>query len=649
MQVVDELLNCWRQTGIETVSSQSVHRLLLKAWKKYRLILKDSSRFNSTKKRAVGLYKLECTQLFDIAKCKCVDFCNCTSNSKIPEKIFDFLIDQRTSRIKTFCPSWKLEKNIETAVPTPSSSSSPQSDNNSESQQDEIDLDEIDEDVDSSVDNDSEDDQWEPRPKPKRQRIKLKASAMICERYGIANRAGAALVTAVLEDIGVVTPDDKRLVVDHHKLKRARNSCRKMLRENKNVTKFPGLFIDGRKDRTLKATVKGNVRYTSVVKEEHFSVLAEPGGEYIGHVSVASGSASAITGEIFDYLNRENIPKDFDAVGCDSTNVNTGWENGIIRSIETCLQRPLQWLICLLHLNELPLRHLLQRLDGPTTGPNAFKGPIGRGLKNSTKLPLAKFKKIPCKLPTLPNDISTDQKYLYNICTAISTGKCSDRLAQMHPGNICHSRWLTIANHILRTYVGTARPSKVLVTLTTFIIKVYAPNWFAIKTMPNCYNGAVIYHKFLTSTRYLPVYLKKIVDPVLRRNCYYAHPENILIAMLCDSRENVRKLAVERIVAARAKKPKKSRVFRVPPINLSANDYTQMIDWEKVLITEPPITTKFSKSELESVYERKKDIKSFNLPCHTQAVERCVKVNTSIFYLSSLKQLYDYSWLQKPH
>ena len=30
----------------------------------------------------------------------------------------------------------------------------------------------------------------------------------------------------------------------------------------------------------------------------------------------------------------------------------------------------------------------------------------------TTKLPVVKFKKIPCQLPELPTDISTDQKYL---------------------------------------------------------------------------------------------------------------------------------------------------------------------------------------------------------------------------------------------
>ena len=33
---------------------------------------------------------------------------------------------------------------------------------------------------------------------------------------------------------------------------------------------------------------------------------------------------------------------------------------------------------CLLHINELPLRAVFTSLDGPTTGPKSFEGPIGK-------------------------------------------------------------------------------------------------------------------------------------------------------------------------------------------------------------------------------------------------------------------------------
>ena len=81
----------------------------------------------------------------------------------------------------------------------------------------------------------------------------------------------------------------------------------------------------------------------------------------------------------------------FVAIGCDGTNVNTGRKGGIIALMEQELQKPLQWLICQLHANELPLRHLLIHLDGATSGPHAFKGKIGKAMSVCETLPIVDF------------------------------------------------------------------------------------------------------------------------------------------------------------------------------------------------------------------------------------------------------------------
>lgn len=164
-----------------------------------------------------------------------------------------------------------------------------------------------------------------------------------------------------------------------------------------------------------------------------------------------------------------------------------------IRLLESRLQRPLQWLVCQLHANELNLRHLFEHLDGTTTGPKSFSGPIGKTLHNCEYLPVKPFRAMPCMLPDITRsreDLSTDQLYLFEMCDAIGRGECDERLAKRKPGKICHSRWLTTANSILRLYVATENPSENLATLTEFIIKVYAPMWFRIKTRPKCVYGA---------------------------------------------------------------------------------------------------------------------------------------------------------------
>ena len=83
-------------------------------------------------------------------------------------------------------------------------------------------------------------------------------------------------------------------------------------------------------------------------------------------------------------------------VGSDGTAVMTGKSKEFIASLETLIRRLLQWVICLLHLNELPLIHVFQNLDGVTSGPDSFSGPIGRQLNGAASdWKVVKFKSIP--------------------------------------------------------------------------------------------------------------------------------------------------------------------------------------------------------------------------------------------------------------
>ena len=54
---------------------------------------------------------------------------------------------------------------------------------------------------------------------------------------------------------------------------------------------------------------------------------------------------------------------------------------------------------------------------------------------------------------------------------------------------MAHSRWLTKANRILRLYVSQDDPSTALQLVTLFIVQVYVPEWFFIKTKPSCKDG----------------------------------------------------------------------------------------------------------------------------------------------------------------
>ena len=68
---------------------------------------------------------------------------------------------------------------------------------------------------------------------------------------------------------------------------------------------------------------------------------------------------------------------------------------------------------------------------------------------------------------------------------------------------------------------------------------------------------------------------KTTVERVLQDNSYWAHPENILIAMLGDDREVIRRRAVLLIRAAREKYDQTDhpRQFRPPVLNFAAEFY----------------------------------------------------------------------------
>ena len=66
---------------------------------------------------------------------------------------------------------------------------------------------------------------------------------------------------------------------------------------------------------------------------------------------------------ISTFLNTFGISATLKLVGADSTNLNTSGKEGAIALLEQLLGRRLVWSICLLHTNELPLRHLIATLD----------------------------------------------------------------------------------------------------------------------------------------------------------------------------------------------------------------------------------------------------------------------------------------------
>ena len=196
---------------------------------------------------------------------------------------------------------------------------------------------------------------------------------------------------------------------------------------------------------------------------------------------------------------------------------------------------------------------------------------------------------------------------------------------------MCHSRWLTTANRILRLYISKECPDKHLITLVTYIVKVYAPIWFEIKSKPSCTDGSRYLFQMIRYTRYLSTNLKRIVDPVIQTNSYFGHPENLLIAMATDERPHIRQLALRRVLAARSSNNEtdtEPRVFKVPLLNFEAQDFTEIISWSSNKRTEPPMFRSFPSNQLEENIRSSEMLQFQSFPCHTQAVERGIKLVT---------------------
>lgn len=111
---------------------------------------------------------------------------------------------------------------------------------------------------------------------------------------------------------------------------------------------------------------------------------------------------------------------------------------------------------------------------------------------------------------------------------------------------------MTLANSVLRLYVGTLKPTDALVTIVTFILRVYAPTWFNVKLNNKCVNGSYNLWFLIKASSYLSQEHKEVVNKSIQTNAFFGHHENILLGMIRDKNKKIRELACERILKARS-------------------------------------------------------------------------------------------------
>ena len=325
-------------------------------------------------------------------------------------------------------------------------------------------------------------------------------TVMAAMRGGVSQRTLANILSSFVVDMGLASKEDPRLLVDQAKV--AREQEREMTRligraeDWMRSSGIDAVLFDG-KDEKAKAwvTLPCGTKVIRHVKEDHIS-LTDGEGEFLMHFTrekvegVRAGQVIAL--RMATFLKTFGIDSTLQMIGADSTNLNTGNKEGAIALLERQLGKRLVWSICMLHTNELPLRHLIKHLDGPTGSGNTLTGPAGRLLPQTQSLAYnPNFTPLSCGEPlvNLPPkvlaDLSWDQQYGYKMIQALEAGSVPHSLQIMVIGPLDHARWLTCANRFLdlwtRIHGLSGQDLENLRQICLFILGVYYKQWFAIK------------------------------------------------------------------------------------------------------------------------------------------------------------------------
>ncbi len=280
-------------------------------------------------------------------------------------------------------------------------------------------------------------------------------------RGDVSSRLGAALINALLYDLEPLLKENiniKDILMDKCKIDRAKNKVRLLSKDeqSKDKSKLNCIGIDGRIDQETKTFKEiknpdGSICLKPcIIAEHHLTFTSECGsksGEYLTHETIpnigATGlvMAQAAHKVLAEYESVDSIK----ALLLDNTAANVGHLNGLVVSLENIIGRPLQLIGCSLHQNELPWKAVFRKIDGATTGPRTFDGKIGILCQEDMEdKPQIKFKPIGSSLVELPseilNDLSHDQRLLYEYTSGIQNGSVNSVYASRKVGPVNHAR-----------------------------------------------------------------------------------------------------------------------------------------------------------------------------------------------------------------
>jgi len=180
-------------------------------------------------------------------------------------------------------------------------------------------------------------------------------------RTKTSKRAAALLASSLLEDVELVTTEDKSMVIAPSEVQRGRKALLETVTKDFSAELWESglraLYYDGRDDETLISHKQGNTFHRTTKKEHHVVLVGEPGAQYLGHVTTKTKEGVSTKEAAQEYFEEKGIETlGLLVLGCDETLTNTGWKSGSTACIEKAFDKLLQRVVCLLHAVELPLR-----------------------------------------------------------------------------------------------------------------------------------------------------------------------------------------------------------------------------------------------------------------------------------------------------
>lgn len=481
----------------------------------------------------------------------------------------------------------------------------------------------------------------------------------VADRLDLSEVGSALITNAVFETIGLIHDDAKALVVTPGFMRNVLVDSRTKAwqtsvdERTNNVELLQCFSFDGKKSRNAVMVENPHGKTAEkhgTLRMENVAIVKQPEMEPLGFISTLNGTSSAIFKQLWDYLNPggQGHFNSLIAISADGTNVNTGCNAGVITLFEWKVGRSLHRIICLFHLNELVLKHIIIALDGPSHSESKLSGVIGKKItaENFTISKIVAFEAI--SLGDLPSgvdklvDLRGDQRQLLDLGLAIAAGKCPTKIAFKKPPAFSFCRWLSAAIRILLVYISTTLPSNELRTLVYFIQRAYIPMWFRVRCESSWQNGSRHLFALLDTARATAEICQntdiiRVTQNVIVNNGYFAHPENILLSMITDSDPEARKEGYFRILKIRQcgdhsdpnvpsirkfVKPKKE------DYNFDAVNYRNLLKSDKY-IHEPPFTQRINQQILQEYAKSNYRLVVPDFKCHTQDTERFVGLMAS--------------------